>query len=91
MEEEDDDHGRGLRVYSVCTDPDRLEDYLVLLRGTPPPMTTQRGPGDGAGGDDDDDAASAAPGWSGRADAERRAATYQPLLGALLQAPPEYT
>jgi len=64
----------------------------VLLRGTPPPMATLRGPGDGAGcGDGDDDAASAAPGLSGRAAAERRAATYQPLRGALLQVPPEYT
>jgi len=55
-------------------------------------MATLRGPGDGAGcGDGDDDAASAAPGLSGRAAAERRAATYQPLRGALLQVPPEYT
>jgi hypothetical protein len=84
---EDDDHdGGSLLIHSVCMDRDGLEDFLVLLRGTPPP-TAQQGRG-GEDGDGDDDAAAAGPGHAAEGGATT---TYQPLLGALLQAPPEYT
>lgn len=79
-----------LILHGVCTDAGGLDEYLVLLRGTPPPTAAtataaaaSRGARRG-GGNDAADAADAADGAAG-------AGAYRPLMAALMQAGPDYT